>query len=250
MMPARPLLRAALVALACALPAACLNSATAPHFDAGATRVLFLGNSLTYTNDLPSLVEAVAAQAGVTTLRTASIAKPDYALEDHWNDGVALRWLRDQRWEFVVMQQGSSALPASQVHLRTWTEAFAPHIREAGGVPVLLMVWPSQSRLFDFPSVLTSYSNAAAAVNGVLAPAGDAWVAYGQYERLYLDGLHPTILGSYLAAVTLVQRLLGVPPSQLPPVIPGVPVDSATVRALQAAATTALDRNPVALRAP
>ena len=148
------------------------------------------------------------------------------------------------------MQQGSSALPASQVHLRTWTEAFAPHIREAGGVPVLLMVWPSQTRLFDFPNVLTSYSNAAAAVNGVLAPAGDAWVAYGQYERLYLDGLHPTILGSYLAAVTLVQRLLGVPPSQLPPVIPGVPVDSATVRALQAAATTALDRNPVALRAP
>jgi hypothetical protein len=246
--PQRP--AASLLAVALLASASCVSTPSAPHLPEGSARVLFVGNSLTYTNDLPGLVEAVAAQAGLAAVHTASLTRADYSLEDHWNEGVAQRWLRSQRWEFVVLQQGSSALPQSQIHLRTWTEAFAPRIREAGAVPVLLSVWPSQDRLFDFPNVLQSYTNAAVAVNGTLAPAGDAWVAYGSYRPLYLDGLHPTVLGSYLAAVTLVERLFGVRPLRLPPVIPGVPVDSTIVRALQSAATTALDRNLLQSRAP
>lgn len=229
--------------LLCLLLTACASAPTAPRFDQGTTRVLFLGNSLTYTNDLPQLVESLARLGGVTTLRTAVLARPDYSLEDHWNEGVAPRWLREQKWEYVVMQQGSSALPQNQVYLRTWTETFAPLIRGAGAKPVLLMVWPTQDRLFDFPNVQTSYRNAATAVNGLFAPGGDAWVAYGVFGRLYSDGLHPTILGSYLAALTVLERVTGVRPTSLPPTIPGSQVDSATVRALQNAAWTAIQRN-------
>ncbi|MCA0375772.1 MAG: hypothetical protein LCH84_08895 [Gemmatimonadetes bacterium] len=221
----------------------CASTPTAPRFADGTTRVLFLGNSLTYTNDLPRLVETLAPMAGVSNLRTAVLAGPDFALEDHWNEGVAARWLKNDRWEFVVLQQGSSALPASQVHLRTWTEAFAPLIRDAGAKPVLLMVWPTQDRLFDFPNVQQSYRNAAASVNGLFAPAGDAWVAFGNYSQLYSDGLHPTIYGSYLAALTVLEKVAGVRPDRFPPVIPGASVDSITVRKLQAAAWTAIQRN-------
>ena len=188
-----------------------------------------------------------AAPAGASGRRhhvaVASIAEPDYSLEEHWNGGQVARWLRERQWEYVVLQQGSSALPASQDHLRTWTNRFAPLIRAAGAEPVLLMVWPFETRLFDFPNVLTSYRNAAASVDGMFVPAGDAWTAYGSYEPLYNDGLHPTASGTYLAALTLLGRLRGIRPDRLPPNIPGSAVDSATVRALQRAATTALDRN-------
>lgn len=229
--------------LLCLAVVACVSTPTAPRFAPGTTRVLFLGNSLTYTNDLPKLVEALAQLGGVTTLRTAVLARPDYSLEDHWNEGVASQWLKNDRWEYVVMQQGSSALPQSQVYLRAWTETFAPLVRNAGAKPVLLMVWPSQDRLFDFPNVQTSYRNAASAVNGLFAPGGDAWVAYGDFNRLYSDGLHPTIFGSYLAALTVLERVAGVRPTSLPAVIPGVQVDTTTVRALQNAAWTAIQRN-------
>lgn len=222
---------------------ACGSVATAPDFGAGRTRILFVGNSLTYTNDLPSMLLRLARLAGDTTIAVASIAEPDYSLEEHWNDGQVARWLQERPWEYVVLQQGSSALPASQDHLRAWTNRFAPLIRAAGAEPVLLMVWPFQTRLFDFPNVLTSYRNAAASVGGLFVPAGDAWTAYGVYDPLYSDGLHPTSRGTYLAALTLLERLRGIRPDRLPPSIPGSAADSATVRALQRAATTALDRN-------
>jgi len=236
-------MRAAVLVLV--LLTGCRRAPTAPTPLGDGTNVLFLGNSLTYSNDLPSMLLRLARLAGDSALHTAVLAEPDYSLEEHWTAGTAQRWLRDRRWDFVVMQQGSSALPASQQHLRSWTERFAPLIRAAGAEPVLLMVWPQQNRLFDFPAVLTSYRNAAASVDGLFVPAGDAWTAYGQFEQLYADGLHPTVGGTYLAALTLLERLRSIRPDQLPPTIPGVPADSTIVRALQRAARLALDRNAV-----
>ncbi len=39
--------------------------------------------------------------------REAAIAHPNFALEDHWDFGDAVRALEDEDWDFVVMQQGS-----------------------------------------------------------------------------------------------------------------------------------------------
>lgn len=218
--------------------------ATAPGLPEGNVRVLFIGNSLTYTNDLPSLYLALARQVGHDSVQAAQIAYPDFALEDHWQDGTARRSLAANRWEYVVMQQGSSALPASQVHLRTWASQFAPAIRASGAQPVMLMVWPTMSRSFDFPNVLQSYRDAAAAIGGIFAPAGDGWTAYGSLDRLYSDALHPSVQGTYIAAVVLLERTLGIQPEQLPPNIPGVPgLNEGEVRALQQAARVALTRN-------
>jgi hypothetical protein len=223
---------------------ACGGGPAAPAFATDHTRVLFIGNSLTYTNDLPGLVRALAQSVGNTTLDVAAIAEPDFALEDHWSRGQAQQWLSQRRWEYVVLQQGSSALPESQVQLRTWATRFAPLIRQAGAEPVLCMVWPTSARLFDFPNVLDSYRNAAAAVGGIFAPAGDAWTARGSYDGLYADGLHPTLTGSYLAAMVLLERLTGVRPTTLGSTLPGLALDSAGVRALQVAAETAGGRQP------
>lgn len=131
-----------------ALATGCLGQGgpTTPSFPDGKTRVLFVGNSLTYVNDLPAMVEAVLRLAGDTSIATATIAFPDFALEDHWNEGSAGRALAQSRWEVVVMQQGPSSLPENQAHLATWAGRFGPAIRQAGAEPVLYMVWPSASR--------------------------------------------------------------------------------------------------------
>lgn len=220
------------------------KSLTAPGFSEGSTRVLFIGNSHTYTNNLPGLFIALARSVGDDKLEAASVAYPDFALEDHWSEGTALRSLSQNTWEFVVMQQGSSALPASQVHLRTWASQFAPRIRAAGAVPVMFQVWPSIGRPGDFPAVLESYRSAAGAIDGIIAPAGDAWVAYGDVSRLYGDDIHGNIKGTYIAAVVLLNRIRGIRPDQLPGRIPGYTFEESEIRALQSAAQTALNRVP------
>jgi hypothetical protein len=241
----RRLAAATFAVLLCGVASACRGKpSTAPGFPDGRTRVLFIGNSLTYTNNLPSMYLALARQAGNDSVVAAQITFPDYALEDHWAEGSARRSLQTSRWEYVIMQQGSSALPASQLHLRTWAEQFAPLVRAAGAQPVMFMVWPTSGRVFDFPNVLQSYRDAAASIGGIFAPAGDAWTAHGALESLYSDGLHPSVRGTYIAALVLLERTLNIQPEQLPASVPGVPsIAEAEVRAMQQAARVALQRN-------
>ena len=201
-----------------------------------AQRILFIGNSLTYANELPELVQTLARAAGVD-VACKSIARPDYSLEDHWNNGDALRTIREGGWSLVILQQGPSALPESQALLRDYTKRFDAEIRRAGARTALYMVWPSKSRVQDFEGVSRSYRNAAADVGGLLLPAGDAWQDAWKLDpalALYSpDGLHPSREGSYLAALVIVQRAFGIAPARLP--APGISPDVA--RLLQQAAT-------------
>ncbi len=185
----------------------------------GGDRVLFIGNSLTEGNDLPLLVEALA-RAGGRALTVDAVTYGGAALEDHWSRGTQDR-IAAAGFRFVVLQQGPSALPESRTNLREWTRRFDAVIRQNGGRTALYMVWPESGRSQAFPDVSASYRLAAEDVEGILLPAGDAWVAAWREDpglRLYgPDGFHPTLLGSYLAALTIYGGLTGASPVGLPP---------------------------------
>ena len=178
------------------------------------TRILFIGNSLTYANDLPAMVCAMAKAAGKTAT-CESVAKPDYGLEEHWNEREARRAIA-RGWDVVVLQQGPSALPESRRLLIDYARRFDAEIRKTGAKTALYMVWPSRARRGDFPAVSQSYAAAAKDVNGVLLPAGDAWrAAWAMDPELPLygpDGFHPSTMGTYLSALVIHEQIFGSPP--------------------------------------
>jgi hypothetical protein len=208
-------------------------------------RILFIGNSLTAANNLPEMVRALAAAGHHPTPIVSSVVRPNYSLEDHWNEGAAQQAIRGGHWQLVVLQQGPSALPESRVLLIQYAERFDTVIRAAGGTTGLYMVWPDSTRLTAFDSVAASYRAAAESVAGVLIPAGDAWQAVWRSDssvRLYdLDGFHPSVAGTYLVACTFFTKLYRQSPRGLPGhlVLAGgasVDVDSALAVMLQQAA--------------
>ena len=216
----------------------------APADDA-ALRVLFIGNSFTYANDLPAAFEAVALQAGLPRPRTAMVAFPNAALQDHLVEGTALATLARERWDFVVLQQGPSTLPESRDSLVAWTAQFAPPIRAAGAEPVLYMVWPGMDQPGPLAACRASYAAAAAAVQGHFAPVGEAWqLALAERQTLSVaagDGFHPSTAGTYLASVVLLGTVAGVDPVTLPQSIPGMTnIPELTIRRLQEAGRTSL----------
>jgi hypothetical protein len=198
-------------------------------------RVLFIGNSLTEANGLPDLVASLA-QAGGKRVSVEAVTFGGFSLEDHWQQGDALKAIRRGGWTLVVLQQGPSALPESQVLLREFTKKFDTEIRRAGARTALYMVWPSLERKSDFDGVSRSYSNAAADVGGLLFPVGDAWrAAWKRDPSLALygsDDFHPSAMGTYLAALVIVQKAFGISPVGLP--APGIPASA--VKLLQEAA--------------
>lgn len=207
-------------------------------------RMLFIGNSLTGTHNVPGLLSKLAAQAGKQLDARAQIIGGS-SLEDHMRSGNATREIAAGRYPVVSLQQGPSSLPENQLYLRTWTERFNPHIRAAGGRPLLYMVWPDRSRVAYFSDVYDSYRNAALAVDGAFAPAGQTWLA--AWERapdlaLYgSDDFHPTLLGSYVAALSLFCTVYQQSPEGLPAYIEQSngsrsPLPAETARLLQQAA--------------
>lgn len=235
------------LALVTSVTACSLDGPTAPTPDPDAqVRILLIGNSLTYTNVLPEMLQSLADASGVSRTQVASVAVPNFSLEDHWHAGQARTAIRKGGWTFVVLQQGPSALETSRTHLLLWAGIFAEEIRLHGGQPALFMVWPSADRSFDFERVSESYRLAAELTGGVLLPAGDAWLAAWQRDAslpLYgADGFHPSPMGTYLAAITIFGGLFDRSPVGLPARAGTAILTGATAMLLQQAADEALGR--------
>ena len=183
-------------------------------------RVLFVGSSLTYGNDMPLIVQAFARAAG-GSLDVATVARGGASLEDHWKHGEAVSKIRQGGWDTVVLQQGPSSLAESRANMREYTRRFADPIRKAGALPALYMVWPSRDRLAWFDEVRASYTLAAADVGGMLIPAGEAWRAAWRRDPsvplFRRDGVHPSPAGSFTVALSVFGMLFDRSPSALPP---------------------------------
>ncbi len=200
--------------------AACGGQVTDPKLVGEGRKVLFIGNSYTYVNDLPGIVQALADSAKGNALAVETVAYADFALVDHWNEGASRSEIARGGWEWVVLQQGPSSVEVNRDTLRLFARAFATEIAKAGAVPALFSAWPTIDRRQDFDRAIDSYKLAAANVNGVFLPVAPAWLAAWQRSpnlSLYAsDGLHANLSGSYLAALVIYGRLLGKSPMGLP----------------------------------
>jgi hypothetical protein len=211
------LLRRFSVAFVFPVLAACLSvegPGEFPQLAPGGHHVLFIGNSLTYTNDLPGTLSDLAASVG-DTIRTLSVALPDFAVIDH---ALGLSSARDaiesQQWEYVILQQGPTTTLVNRDTLIIATRALDPIVKRSGGRTAQLMSWPQSISPQLFPLVRASSEAAANSVEGgVFIPAGEAWRAALEEDPaipLYgADGYHPAPLGTYLAALVIYEKVTG-----------------------------------------
>ena len=215
--------------------------------------VLFIGNSLTFANDLPGIVRALVEASGVGPVEIHSVTAANYSLADHLANGAAAAEIQRHRPALVVLQQGPSSLAESRADLIASTVRFDSMARAVGGRAGLYGVWPERERMSVFNRVHESYRLAAERVGGVYLPAGVAWEAAWRRDgtlALYADDdFHPSVLGTYAAALVIYQRITGRSPVGLPARLrttSGVEVDipPAVARVLQDAAVDANGRFP------
>jgi hypothetical protein len=200
-------------AFALALAAATATCTTGVADDAPAGAILFIGNSLTYANDLPAMVRRVAEAAG-GELRVGMAAGPNLAVIDHTNGGTdALAKIAGSRWDVVVLHQGPTPAGICRDTLVIAAMRLAPAIRQAGGRPALFLSWTRKAYTGPMDEVAQSATRAARAVGGVVIPIGIAWRKALEADPslpLYADdGYHPAPAGTVLAALTTYDRLVG-----------------------------------------
>jgi len=186
-----------------------------PGDSAPCTRVLFIGNSYTSVNDLPTTF-AKLARSGGHRVETGMATADGASLADHAASSATAAALTSAKWNVVVLQE-QSQIPAvdqlRQAQMYPAARTLAAMVRNAGAQPMFFITWAHragwpQNGLIDYNSMQSAidqgYLTIAEEQHAAVVPVGYAWQAVlGQEARpgLWLDdGSHPTEKGTYLAA--------------------------------------------------
>lgn len=206
--------------------------------------ILFIGNSYTFLNDMPGTFAKIA-EVGGHPVNVTSLAQGGFSLARYTEDQVTLTTLKDQGWDFVVLQEKSDipAIPQER------DESMYPYIRqlnnlveEQGGETILFLTWGyrdglPESGLSDYKAmqneVTASYQTIGDELNVRVAPVGIVWENIlrrdPQLELWMADGSHPSPLGSFLTANVLYAVIFNESPLNIPYVGDGIGEDIANL---------------------
>ena len=173
--------------------------------------ILFIGNSLTYTNNLPELVKQSSKLQGIE-IDTKMIAFPNYAIIDHWNDGQVQKLIASKKYDFVIIQQGPSSQNNGRKMLIEYGKKYSSLCKLYDTKLCCFMVWPSLNNYHTFDGVIKNHKDAASINNSILLPVGEVWKEYfdrtNDFQYYSSDGFHPSLKGSQIAAKVIVEYLL------------------------------------------
>ena len=89
-----------------------------PSIPDGRLRVLFIGNSYTFVNNLPWMLSELARAADDSpVIDTEMIVAGGATLRTHWEGGRALAAIRRGHWDYVVLQEQSTLIPPRFVEI-------------------------------------------------------------------------------------------------------------------------------------
>jgi hypothetical protein len=198
-----------------------LGAGAAEPAPAKKLRVLFIGNSLTSSNDLPNML-AVMAESSGRELTVGRQIVGGATLEKHWNEGKALAKIKQGPWDYVVLQDLSRQAYTDKEAMFKFSRLFDAEIQKAGARTAFYMTWPLENSLKDYKAIADAYATLASELKSCLIPAGVAWHAVAHENskpafQLYVaDHKHPTPTGTYLAACVFYRTLYGAPSTGLP----------------------------------
>lgn len=189
-------------------------------------KVLFIGNSYTDFNDLPSMIASMANNTGDQLIHDKN-TPGGYRFLNHANNATTLAKIQSNTWDYVVLQAQSQEAAFSQSQMQSQLFPYATTlsnlIRQNNpcSQPIFYMTWGRQNGdssncpylpwVCNYESmdnvIRSSYEYMADQNDAKLAPVGSVWRYLRTHHstiNLYnADESHPSLAGSYAAACAL-----------------------------------------------
>ena len=177
-------------------------------------RILMLGNSFTFANDMPAiLAELTGAEVVHHTRGGARLAEQ---LNPKTKTGAKTQAaLENEFWDYVVLQEMSNGPVTSRNSFLKNAGKLCAWIREEGATPLLFATWAYQKDSQAMAEMDMSYDamvqglhdayrEAADQNDALIAEVGQKFYELADSQDLYAeDGQHPSEAGSRLAAETI-----------------------------------------------
>lgn len=180
-------------------------------------RILMLGNSFTYYNDMPKILSAVLDAEVVAITRGGAYLAAHLNPEDelYQQTHKAL----EEKWDYVVLQDQSIGPVAKRDSFQQCAGELCSLIRQNGAKPLFYATWAYRegseklantgfSHQEMLQGLYDSYHAAAEAGNALTADVGLAFDRVRGIVNLYMeDDFHPSAAGSVLAAATIAETI-------------------------------------------
>ncbi len=176
-------------------------------------KILFVGNSHTYFNDMPAIFSKFWE---VNTGDKPIVTMLAYSARDlawHNNEYFSLRFnILYGSYDFCIIQQQAHPFPGKDQTL----EGLLPILslcREAGTKPVIVSTWVEKRNPELQESVNSAYLEIAESTGCTLAPVGFIWdtvlQTHPEIDLFWYDGEHASPEGDYLLAMILFRTVFG-----------------------------------------
>lgn len=165
-------------------------------------RILFVGNSHTYFNDMPQMVSAIAADDGYIA-DVVMIAHGGWYLKQHVAEPDVAFNIKYGHYDYVVLQEHSHPFDK----LDDYDEAvsiLSRWIKDAGSVPVIYGTWSMKAQPEEQERMNRTNRELSEKYDTLLAPVGELWWkfmdSWPKIEMYAEDGAHASPQGSVFAA--------------------------------------------------
>ena len=177
-------------------------------------RILMLGNSFT-TRQQPAASPGLIDRGRSCMLRQgrgAAVGAAEPRQQAGQSDRAALQ---NEEWDYVVLQEMSHGPITAPRSFFSSVEGLCRQIRANGAVPILFATWAYQrggakltAKGWDYNEMARTlseaYHKAARENNTLIADVGRRFYELPGTRNLYAaDGVHPSELGSHIAAETI-----------------------------------------------
>ena len=171
--------------------------------------ILFIGNSHTYFNDMPLMVQR-RAEADGYDCRVVMIAHGGWYLAQHVEEPDVRFNILFGVYDYVVLQEHAHPFgPVEKfrdaaVQLNEW-------IREAESIPVVYECWARKAEPEVQAVMNEAHRQIAEEIGALIAPVGENWwkyqESYPELDMYYKDGAHDSAAGSDFAAKYIWQTI-------------------------------------------
>jgi hypothetical protein len=200
------------------------------HAQSKKIRVLFIGNSYTYVNNLPDLIKGIALANGDSVIYDSN-CPGGFTFNNHYTNATTLAKISAGNWTHLVLQAQSQEPSFSPSQVASQTLPYAIRLDSLVkkyspcATTVFYETWGRKngdaSNCMFYPPVCTytgmqnrlkqSYKLFADSAHALMAPAGEAFracVSSNTTINLYqADESHPSMEGSYLTAAVFYETL-------------------------------------------
>ncbi|MDP4185442.1 MAG: PKD domain-containing protein [Bacteroidota bacterium] len=187
-------------------------------------KILFIGNSYTFTNDMPALLRKAALSRGIH-IKTGQHAKGGWTFANHWNSEFTKEMIKKGGWDYIVLQEYSQnpALPYEKFKntVLSYSGKLEQLCKEYNpdAEIVFYMTWgrkngdlkncpanPQVCTYLGMDGLIRQRYMMMAENKALVSPVGAVWrflrKTHPKIELYIADGSHPSLAGSYASALS------------------------------------------------